>query len=184
MVSCIDDFVRNDSTVYWTIDGKPRNATYENIIEARVDKENTCIFISQGEKFIANKVNYLSNLGEIIYSCNDITSELFFGESNKTLHLRSRIYASRLFKKYNIILVTIGQQRTNQELFGFDMTGNIVFQRKLPEGYVAGYFSILNDKPSLICDLPEVDADKYGRNRFNFRIDLMTGELSNKTLAY
>lgn len=68
----------------------------------------------------------------------------------------------------------------------FDLDGNLLYSFTSPEGYTMMYVTEIDEKyAKVVCDATiEENVDPYGRDRFNFTLDLQTGQWDKVGLAY
>ena len=68
----------------------------------------------------------------------------------------------------------------------FDLNGNLLHLFTSPKGYTILYVTDIEEHAAkVVCDATiEENVDPYGRDRFNFSLDLTTGNWQKLGLAY
>ena len=86
------------------------------------------------------------------------------------------------FSNKQLLLIMYGSNE--REVVGLDIEGNFLYNIDSPIGYKMIYFQETSDNVLIVCDGDENHKDKYGRSRMNFELDILTGKLILKGLAY
>lgn len=168
--------------VSWTFRRKEVNLKLNNVIFASEDTENNYISIDCGGKFETKKVylfdfsgnlllNYDIEKGHIVWKYN-------FSEKEMVIH---NLLLVGYFIQKNIFLIMY--QGKHREVGAFDLNGDFLFEVIKPEGFEMMYFQEFPDHVSVVCDGDDSQIDKFGRGRFNFKLDVETGYLTKEGLA-
>lgn len=85
-----------------------------------------------------------------------------------------------------IIYRTTENQNAITAMKAFDLNGNLLHLFTSPKGYTILYVTDIEEHSAkVVCDATiEENVDPYGRDRFNFSLDLTTGNWQKLGLAY
>ncbi|MGL4106688.1 hypothetical protein [Clostridium sp. LP20] len=109
--------------------------------------------------------------GTIILSYSAKAEEIVIKE-NKHLKINNLI-SVEYSKKYNKIIILRGIDDENQKLIIMDCNGDEISSIKNPVGYTFYYTKNVGNMVMVVCQgNSDLTKDKYGRNEWNYRIDL------------
>lgn len=176
--------LRVDSgSVDWIFDNKEIKLGIEDAFYASENKEIKLVKIDSGKNFIENKVYYYNFDGdlELAYDLELGIIEWVFQGEKKQLFIKN-IKQVGFFPQEQRLFVICGF--SNQELLGYTIEGNSIFKVDSPPEFRMMYFIKIKDEIAIVCDGNKKHEDKYGRYRYNFVIDINTGQLRKGSLAY
>ncbi|MGP1434828.1 MAG: hypothetical protein ACTTKP_11180 [Catonella sp.] len=161
---------RKNGIVKWTLNCK----------DIVIQDYNMMYAYEYGSEMVMLKLK--SNDGEIAFSLYDIngdlilsyvpkSSEIMIG-INKSIHLDYLISVEYSKKDKKIVALT-GIKEDERKLIILDNEGNIISNIINPSGYTYYFTQNFGDKIIVVCrGNSDATVDKYGRNDWNFRVDL------------
>ena len=178
-----------DQSVKWENNGETIEIHIENIIFADFDKDKNVIFIGVGKNFIASDFYYYSIDGLLILQYHESTDIISWSYNKKheiELPNKESVSFSPNQKLILVIYRISSEQTSVTEMKILDLYGNLIYQAKSPEGYTMVYVTdVLSNQIKVVCDaVIEENRDSYGRDCFNFLLDLDTGKWTKPGLAY
>lgn len=178
-----------DRSAKWQNNGKDIEIFLNGIIFADFDKGENIIFIGTGRNFIASDYYYYSIDGTLIFQYHDSTDIISWGYNQQheiVIPYKEVVDFYPKQKKILIIYRTSSEKTSITELKIFDLDAKLIFHTKSPEGYAIAYITdVLGNEVRLVCDaIIEENRDSYGRERFNFSLDLNTAKWTKIGLAY
>ncbi|WP_423832017.1 alanine acetyltransferase [Streptococcus equinus] len=179
----------NENSVKWEYNGKNIEVTLNNILHAIFRKSKNMVVIEIGQNFIEEFLYYYSLNGKLLMKHNLETGEVtwdYNGKHHLTLPYTETV---TFYPERDLILIiyrTAENQNAITALKIFDLNGNLLHSFTSPEGYTILYITdIEGHSAKIVCDATiEENVDPYGRDRFNFSLDLTTGILEKLGLAY
>lgn len=179
----------NSTNVSWIYDGNSIEVALDKILHASYRENKNIVIVETGIGFIEECIYYYSVQGELLAQQNLETGEIVWGRNSE--HQLSLPYTETVgfYPEDNLILVIY---RTSEEKIAvtalkvYDLEGNHVNTVESPEGYTMVYITGVDGNiAKIVCDATIVEnIDPYGRDRFNFSLDLSSGEWFKIGLAY
>lgn len=168
--------------VSWTFMQKEVNIKLNNVIFASEDIENNYINIDCGENFETKMAYFFDFNGNLLlkYDIEKGHISWRYNSSEKELHIQNLLRVGFFIRK-NLLLVMY--QGMHREVAVFDLNGDFLFEIIKPEEFEMMYFQEFPHYISVVCDGDDSQVDKFGRGRFNFKLDIETGYLTKKSLA-
>ncbi|WP_077320212.1 hypothetical protein [Virgibacillus proomii] len=178
----INNLVFNNKYVSWSFKNKEVKIEIEDIIIATENNINNYVVISSGKNFITEKVFYHHFDGSLLMFYN-LKTGLIQWEHNKNdieITVDSLIQVGYYpYKK----LILIMYKTKDREVIALDLKGDYLYEVSPPNGYKMMYFQEFTDHISIVCDGDDKHQDKFGRNRVNFKLDILNGNLTKGNLA-
>lgn len=120
-----------------------------------------------------------SKIGFVLYNTDgtiilsySVKAEGIIIKENKHLKINNLI-SVEYSKKYNKIIILRGIDDENQKLIIMDCNGDEISSIKNPVGYTFYYTKNVGNMVMVVCQgNSDLTKDKYGRNEWNYRIDL------------
>lgn len=170
-------------SVSWIFDKKEIIIFAADVFFAAENKELNLVTIYTGKNFIEKKVlfyNFDGSLG-LCYDLESSTIDWGVGGNSRHLCVKYMKQVGFFPQKERIFIVT---GYNEQELHGYTLDGRRLFVANSPSGFEMKYFTIVNDRVTVVCDGNKENEDKYGRFRYNFYIDINNGKLTKGNIAY
>ena len=178
-----------DNIVKWEYNEKSVEIKIDNVIWSRFRKDKDMIFIKTGKNFIANAYYYYSLSGEPLMKYDLETGEVTWYHNGE--HQLALPYTETVgfYPEHHLLLIiyrTAEERNAITAMKIFDLDGNLLYSFTSPEGYTMMYVTEIDEKyAKVVCDATiEENVDPYGRDRFNFTLDLQTGQWDKVGLAY
>jgi len=178
----IRDLQYSKDQVSWTFKQKEVILKLNNVIFASEDIENNYISIDCGKNFETEKV-YLFDFSENLLLNYDIEKGRIawkYNSSEKEIDIQNLLLVGYFLQKNLLLIMYQGRHR---EVAAFDLNGDFLFEVIKPEGFEMMYFQEFPHYVSIVCDGDDSQVDKFGRGRFNFKLDVETGYLTKESLA-
>lgn len=115
-----------------------------------------------------------------VYSLKDNTVVWYWGNEKKELQTKGLIQVG-YYPKIDKIMVLLEDEK--QGLEAYNIKGKREWISYAPVGYRMEYLQEHNRNVSVVCDGGK-NADKYGRSRFNFELDISNGSMVKKSVGY
>ena len=181
--------IYDEISVKWEYCGKNIQVTLDKILHASFRKSKNTIVIETGEGFIEECLYYYSLDGEFLLKNNLETGEVTWYHNGE--HQLALPYTETVgfYPEHHLLLIiyrTAEERNAITAMKIFDLDGNLLYSFTSPEGYTMMYVTEIDEKyAKVVCDATiEENVDPYGRDRFNFTLDLQTGQWDKVGLAY
>lgn len=173
----------------WLYQGQTINVDLKDIIWGSYRRNQNLVVLEIGEGFKTNEYHYYTVDGEFLASYNQKTGKVIWhyqGEHSLEYPSTKNI---GFYPKNNLILLIYKKTEGNESVVAmkiFDLDGNLLQSLDSPEGYSILYVNAIEGQSArIVCEAAiEENVDSYGRDRFNFTLDLQNGEWSKGNLAY
>lgn len=83
-----------------------------------------------------------------------------------------------------LLIYALVENKGDNELLVFSNSGEIIYKYLPPENYTFYRFNSVGKDIAIICQGNEITEDVYGRNDWQFKIDLPTGKWTKISLSY
>ncbi len=169
--------------VKWQFEEKEIDITIEKAYFSSKDRTANLIRIEAGESFNTEKVYYYTYEGELLALYDLVCGIIKWKNQDKEIIITiEKLKQVGYFPNEHRIMVLCGDKQ--QELRGYSIEGKQLFSKIFLENFKMLYFTKINDAIAVVCDCDEKEADEYGRFRYNYIVNVNTGELEKYGLAY
>ncbi|HOJ78581.1 MAG TPA: hypothetical protein PLZ08_10885 [Bacillota bacterium] len=169
----------NNSEVTWCYNGKFFNYSREGIEFASVDYNTIYIEIDHDGRYEYQYVNFEGKL--LLSYCIATETVTVFNPGPKIIKIPSiqdlAIYNNQRF----LVLVGEGDDSRLRE---YNFQGDLLKEYLSPAGYTFYRLGEIGPEINVVCQGNKLTQDKFGRNDWNFTLDLETGEWKRQSLAY
>ena len=168
--------------VSWTYKQNEVNLKLNDVIFASEDTENSYVYIDCGENYETKKVYFFDFNGNLLMNYDLENGHITWKVDSfaKEIHIPKLLLVGYFPRKELLLIMYQGRHR---EVIAFDINGEFLFEVTKPEGCEMMYFQEFSDYVTVVCDGDDSQTDKFGRRRFNFKLNLKTGDLIRKGLA-
>lgn len=172
----------SNEEVSWTFRKNEVHVKLNNAFFASVDHENNYIYVDCGENYETKQVYIFDFNGNILLNYDIEKGNIIwkFDNLEKEIQIQNLLLVGYFPRKNLLLIMYQGKQR---EVVAFDLDGEFLYEVIKPDGFEIMYFQEFTDYVSVVCDGDDNQVDKFGRGRFNFKLDIKTGNLTIKGLA-
>ena len=172
----------NLNKIEWVYNGKRISIDILNSFFASNDDELKVVKVESGENYIADRIYYFSYDGKILYECNLLRGIIKWNINGKNVEIKAKNIqcADISFTENRVFIIS---QEDGQELIGYTLEGVPVFKRNDYYKLKLLYFVHVNRKLQVVCENSSMQ-DSYNRDRYNYDINIINGELSIVGMAY
>lgn len=169
-----------ESTKVSWIKNKKIEVTLSDVFLVTVDQENL-IHIKCGENFKEEQEYIYDVNGNMIFYFNLLQKEIEWNYAEKKHRINDLDFQQVIpFMSKNKIMILL----KSQKILVYSLSNEKIFEVNSPYGYKIKYLSSIDNKMVAVCDGDDNHYDKFGRNRINFYINKITGELNQGNLSY
>ncbi len=177
------DYIFDSNNVTWEYNSKKVELQISNIKFVNVEKENRYVYIVCGEEFSEDIIYYYSFEGNRIFLCDKVKGAVSWDLEGKSVRLNCNcVIHAKIFLEKEIVIVLENGQNSRDRVIGYNLEGGIKFENYAPRDYKFLYLSTVQDRITVVCE--GSISDSYGRYSWHFELDLSTGELTKKNIAY
>lgn len=178
----IRDLQYSKEQVSWTFKQKEVILKLNNVIFASEDIENNYISIDCGGNFETKKVYLFDFSGNLLlnYDIEKGCIAWNYNSTEKQMDIQNLLLVGYFLQKNLLLIMYQGRYR---EVVAFDLNGDFLFEVIKPKGFEMMYFQEFPHYISIVCDGDDSQVDKFGRGRFNFKLDVETGCLTKESFA-
>ena len=165
----------------WIHNNQSVTVDLDEIIMVRMQEKH--VTISCGKNYITHRMYHYSFDGYLLFYYNKNSGDIEWSHAEKTykVHVDS-LCLSSYYPNKNVILIMYDENERKVKVI--DLNGKELSFAVAPNGYKMMYFQENSGQIYVVCDGNKDQADQFGRNRMNFRLDIDTGELTLVGLGY
>ena len=171
------------NSVSWSFNDEEIIIRLNNVFFAAENRMLNLVKIDTGKNFIEKKC-FFYNYDGSLKLCYDLelgSIEWNEGGINRYLCITNLDQVGFFPQKGRILIIT---NDNKQELRGYTLEGKLLFSTGGPLGFHMKFFTMEHEKVIVTCDGDKKNEDTYGRFRYNFYVDLDSGEFVKGGLAY
>lgn len=169
----------NNSEIKWCYNGKFFNYSREGIEFASVDNNTIYIEIDHDGIYEYQYVNFEGKL--LLSYCIATETITIFKPEQKTIKLPLMQDLALYNNQRFLVLVGEGNKSRLRE---YNFQGDLLKEHLPPAGYSLYRFGEIRSQINVVCQGNGHTQDKFGRDDWNFTLDLETGEWKRRSLTY
>ncbi|WP_429953923.1 hypothetical protein [Enterococcus sp. AZ192] len=154
-----------------------------DIFFASYNEKTKLIYAETEQNFIKQGVLYFDLDGNTVMNYNFETGEINWMHHEISNHLKfDELIQVGYFPLKNLLLIMLNKSK--RDVIALDLDGEYLYEVEKPIDFEMLYFQEFPDYIAIVCEGNKNQEDKYGRNRFNFKLNQDTGILDKEDLAY
>lgn len=169
----------NNSEVTWCYNGQKFKYSKEGIEVAFEDNNLIYIEVYHDDMY---EYQYVSLEGKLLLSYCIDTETITIFEPNRKI-IKVPLIQDLSISNNGRFFVLVGEG-VDSRIKEYNFQGEIIKEFLPPRGYSIYRLSGISSVLHVVCIGNEHTQDKYGRNDWNFTLDLETGEWKKQSLAY
>ena len=177
--------IRENNVISWNDNNNKISIELKDVYYARYFPNKDVIIAKTRTKIKDISYYYYTIDGVLILEYHLETGDIKWQTNNQLYNIKvNNLVSVELDKNNNLLCVISGKNSRKITILTSD--GNKLFDKSSPLGYKLVYISEVEiNKVSVVCDATiEENVDPYGRDRFNFSLDLTTGNWQKLGFAY
>lgn len=177
------NLIYNNDLISWNYGQNTIKIEIKDIFFTSYNEETKLIYAETGQNFIKQSVLYFDLDGNNVMNYNFETGEINWMYHEISNHLKfDELIQVGYFPLKNLLLIMLNKSK--RDVIALDLDGEYLYEVEKLIDFEMLYFQEFPDYIAIVCEGSKNQEDKYGRNRFNFKLNLDTGILDKEDLAY